>query len=219
MGNGQNIFLRAIKAILRWPVKFSMKHLEKGDHVTRYYMYDHLSRVFDGLDAKKEGVKILSVSRSRRLCQVFRLKRGEITEANYPEYNIIDLPFDDNFFDYAGVDEVIEHVEANPQDAVDEIYRVLKPGGVAIFTTCLIHPVHGEPKDFWRFTPDALALLSRKFSSILDCGGWGNIWVWLVDWLGLKYEPVPHAVWHPMHVIAVQNNEKWPIVTWIVAKK
>jgi len=34
--------------------------------------------------------------------------------------------------------------------------------------------VHKNPGDYWSFTPDALALLTREHGDILDVGGWGN---------------------------------------------
>ncbi len=44
--------------------------------------------------------------------------------------SIYDLPFDDNSFDAVFVSAVLGNI-AKPYDAVKEIYRVLKPGGVA----------------------------------------------------------------------------------------
>jgi hypothetical protein len=97
--------------------------------------------------------------------------------------------------------------------------RVLRPGGVAIHTTCFINPIHGYPSDFWRFTPDALALLHRNWSVVHKVGGWGNRRVWSVVADGLRFAGVPHARWHPMHTFAMQNDPLWPIVTWVVARK
>ncbi|MFQ5952352.1 MAG: class I SAM-dependent methyltransferase [Candidatus Omnitrophota bacterium] len=204
---------RSIKALLRQPIKLSAKGLKSGPHITRYYMYHHLTSVFNTIDKNGSCNRILSISRSIPLSNLINVEKPEITEANFPEYNILDLPFSDNHFDYVVSAQVLEHVEGNPQKAIDETYRVLKPGGIAIHTTCLVHPIHGEPKDFWRFTPDALILLCNGFSKIIDVGGWGNFYVWFIDWLGLRYDPVPHAKWHLLHKIAVKNDEKWPVVT------
>ncbi|MDQ5958064.1 MAG: hypothetical protein QG665_412 [Patescibacteria group bacterium] len=40
------------------------------------------------------------------------------------------IPFENNQFDFLNVSEVVEHVES-PQKTLQEIYRVLKPGGCA----------------------------------------------------------------------------------------
>lgn len=43
------------------------------------------------------------------------------------------LPFDDNYFDVVTALDVVEHVE-NDSAAVKEMYRVLKPGGIAVIS-------------------------------------------------------------------------------------
>ena len=72
---------------------------------------------------------------------------------------------------------------------------------------------------FWRFTPEGLVLLCKRYSEIIDVGGWGNMYVWFVVWLGLHDMPVPLCRWHPLHWVAMRNDDNWKIVTWIVAKK
>ncbi|HRI17998.1 MAG TPA: iron-sulfur cluster assembly protein [Burkholderiaceae bacterium] len=115
-------------------------------------------------------------------------------------------------------DQVLEHVGGDPKVAIDESLRVLVPGGVAVHTTCFINPVHDAPADYWRFTPEALRLLCRDYE-VLGAGGWGNKWVWVVDALGLRFDPVPHSAWHPLHRVATHDDPTWPVVTWIVVRK
>jgi SAM-dependent methyltransferase len=189
-----------------------MKGLPRGAHITRYYMYEHLRRVGRDLDLCGNP-EVLCISRSKALCDLLNLSRGRITEADYPEYNILDLEFADGSFDFLLSDQVLEHVEGDPQTAFDESWRVLRPGGIVLHTTCFINPIHGSPGDYWRFSPDALKLLGRKFSRIIDCGGWGNFDAWLVIRDGLRFHGIPHAKWHPLHRIATKNDSEWPIVT------
>jgi SAM-dependent methyltransferase len=179
-------------------------------------MYRQLSRFgFGGQDGKS----VLSISHSEDLCKVLGFSMEQVVRANYPDHNILALPFPDDKFDFVVSDQVLEHVEGNPQSAVDESRRVLKPGGYAIHTTCLINPIHSAPKDFWRFTPDALAFLCREFSRVIEVAGWGNPFAWLIIWLGLRYDGIPDIGWHPLHRLAMHNSANWPIVTWIVAQK
>lgn len=55
--------------------------------------------------------------------------------------SILDIPFQDNVFDIVISSEVIEHVP-DPFKAMEELFRVLKPGGTLILTT---------PNKIWYF--------------------------------------------------------------------
>ncbi len=208
-----NLYRRARNILWR----LSIKGLPRGPHVTRYSMYRQLTLVGDSLQ-NKSG-RILSISHSTNLVELLGLQPIELVEANYPDADMASLAFDDNAFDFVLSDQVLEHVEANPRAAIDECLRVLKPGGYAVHTTCFINPVHDVPKDFWRFTPDALKFLHRHFGEILECKGWGNFEVWSFVKDGLRFTGVPEVRWHPLNRVAVKNNPLWPIVTWIVARK
>ena len=208
-----NVYRKVRK--LAW--KVSMKGLPRGPHITRYFMYNRLASV--GPLLPRRSGRVLSISHSANLSTLLRLQPTDIVEANHPEHNILSLNFADASYDFVLSDQVLEHVEGNPQQAINECHRILKPGGVAVHTTCFINPVHEVPKDFWRFTPEALCLLHRGWSQIIEYGGWGNFAVWSVVKDGLRFEGVPHARWHPLHRLATRNDPLWPIVTWIVAKK
>jgi len=78
------------------------------------------------------------------------------------------LPFDDNSQDAIICVSVLEHVE-DPIRACKEIYRVLKPGGMALIYIPFLYYYHAETgyyKDYWRFTADTVDLLFRDFSEI-----------------------------------------------------
>lgn len=61
------------------------------------------------------------------------------------------LPFRSGCFDTVLSTQVLEHVE-DPQRAVAEAHRVLRPHGHLIVTVPFLYPVHEEPYDFQRFT-------------------------------------------------------------------
>ncbi len=195
----------------------SMTGLARGPHITRYYMYDHLGKV--GQQNSFHPGRTLSVSHSDRLAEVLGIKPSELITADYPEHNLLALGFPDSSFDYVLSDQVLEHVEGDPYKAIQECHRILRPGGISVLTTCFINPIHACPKDFWRFTPDALALLHQNWSDIIAVGGWGNFDAWSIVQDGLRFAGIPHATWHPLHKIATHNDPLWPIVTWLIARK
>ena len=71
------------------------------------------------------------------------------------------LPFAGGSFDTALCTEVLEHV-SEPSTAVDELFRVLAPGGHVILTVPQYFPVHEEPYDFFRYTPYGVRHLFEK---------------------------------------------------------
>lgn len=74
-----------------------------------------------------------------------------------------ELPFIDQAFDLVFCTEVMEHV-AEPKRMLQEIHRVLKPGGYLILTTPFLVPVHEAPYDFFRYTPYGLQHLLEQAS-------------------------------------------------------
>jgi len=75
------------------------------------------------------------------------------------------LPFVDNSFPMIICTEVLEHL-INPSLAIDEMNRVLQPGGLLILTTRFIFPLHDAPGDYWRFTEYGLRQLFASWEVV-----------------------------------------------------
>jgi SAM-dependent methyltransferase len=81
------------------------------------------------------------------------------------------LTFSDGEVGTAILLDTLEHVQ-DPPRAMAEVYRSLKPGGIAIATSVMDLFIHCEP-DYWRFTPAAFKYLFRDFDATL-VGHQGN---------------------------------------------
>ena len=79
--------------------------------------------------------------------------------------DIHETKFKDKLFDTIIATEVLEHLY-NPFKAVDEIHRILKPGGYLIASTRFIYTYHGEPNDYFRFTTYGLESLFTNYDSV-----------------------------------------------------
>jgi SAM-dependent methyltransferase len=59
--------------------------------------------------------------------------------------------------------DTLEHVE-RPRRALEEVYRILQPGGIVIMSSVMNFPIHNHPHDYWRFTPEAFRSILKVFN-------------------------------------------------------
>ncbi|MGD1874125.1 MAG: methyltransferase domain-containing protein [Mastigocoleus sp.] len=78
-----------------------------------------------------------------------------------------EIPLENSTIDIVLCNQVLEHVN-DPIKSVDEIYRILKPGGKFIGSLPHVSPVHLEPYDFRRYTDLGL-------KKLLDSAGYTDI--------------------------------------------
>ena len=125
------------------------------------------------------GLRVES-SRGNRLDKSNEWLEEYIKNVNYKvldkvgDYNpdivgdIQSLPLEDNSVDAFICSAILEHVE-EPQKAVKEMYRALKPGGFCFIYVPFLyyyHPMKDYYKDFYRFTKDGVGYLCRDFSKV-----------------------------------------------------
>jgi SAM-dependent methyltransferase len=60
--------------------------------------------------------------------------------------------------------ETFEHV-FEVRRAFDEVFRILKPGGLFLFTSPLNFRIHGYPDDYWRMTPSCLRRMLEPYGA------------------------------------------------------
>ncbi len=104
------------------------------------------------------------------------------------------LPFAANLFARVECDAVLEHVR-DPVQVMEEIRRVLQPGGYAHLVTPFCHPFHEYPRDYRRFTLNGLKEISAGMDVVAE--GWrtGPTATLLV--FGLEYANLllPYRAW------------------------
>ena len=92
------------------------------------------------------------------------LEAGHYGHAFKPDvfWDGVTMPFSDNSFDSALLFETLEHCTYDQARGVlKEIARVLRPGGVLLFTIPFINPLHGLPYDYQRLTPEGMRVLMQ----------------------------------------------------------
>lgn len=75
--------------------------------------------------------------------------------------NAYDTNLEDEVCDTVLCTEVLEHLE-EPQVAIMEMRRILKPGGFVILTVPFFWPIHEAPRDFYRYSEHGLRYLFEQ---------------------------------------------------------
>ena len=144
-----------------------------------------------------------------------------VTKTSYPGVDIHRTGFASESFDIVAADQVFEHI-VFPHLAMVEIHRLLKPGGVAIITSCAYNPLHEvwPFHDHWRFMVDGMKVLSMPFEGgIKVCGGWGTVRAVTIR----AEKGMSGGDWRTFRDIRdeeIQKNDRGnPFTTWLVAQK
>ena len=90
------------------------------------------------------------------------------------------LPFRGGSIDRVASNSLVEHV-AYPQRVVEEMFRVLRPGGVMVVVMPFVWPLHGYPDDYVRLTPRWFERVCRQVgfsdvtAEVASSGGTYNV--------------------------------------------
>ena len=144
------------------------------------------------------------------------------------------IPVADESFDSAVCTAVLEHLE-EPEQALRECHRILKPGGIAIYSVPFIWHLHEEPRDFYRYSKYGLEYLFEKVGfEILNIQALSGFWVtfgqlfvynlyrlnrgplrWfrIIDAVGLLIQALAYVL------DRIDKSEQWTWMYMVVAKK
>jgi SAM-dependent methyltransferase len=131
----------------------------------------------------------------------------------YPPYDLHNISENiKDEFDFFLFNQTIEHLY-NPFEAIQQIYKIIKPGGYVFTSVPTINIPHNTPIHFNGFTPMGLAMLFKTANfEIIEMGQWGNInYITTLfsthDWPGLNT------------LNNISNEEKNVCQCWILARK
>jgi SAM-dependent methyltransferase len=103
------------------------------------------------------------------------------------------IPFEANLFDSVFSSEVLEHV-FNPGEILDEINRVMKPGGHLVLTCPFFWPEHEQPYDYARYSSFGLKhLIGEHGFEVVAYEKTGSYFECLLQgWVLYLYYFIPH---------------------------
>lgn len=110
-----------------------------------------IERIFGGRGIPEDKVVVNLGSGPRRYY------KGVLNIDLYPFRNVdivadaSDLPFKDNCVDMVVAESLMEHLP-RPGEMVEEITRVVKPGGYVYGLVPFLYPFHSSPNDYYRWT-------------------------------------------------------------------
>jgi len=102
--------------------------------------------------------------------------------------------------------ETFEHV-FEVWRAFDEVYRILKPGGIFVITSPLNFRIHGYPDDYWRMTPSCIRRMMDPYAAKVTGFQGNEKFPHSVMGLGVK-DPAPAGIAHKLSAF-VNSYQAW----------
>lgn len=160
LSSGQQVIVKAVHA---WVAEADLPVLEFGpiDRGNPYPPY-----FLELLSAMPQGAVALDAGGGDRQVGDERLFNLEYLPYTAPDVYGDGLcqPFHDDAFDLILSQAVLEHVP-DPQRAVDELHRILKPGGTMYVEIAFTQPLHAVPSHYFNVTPFGAEHLFRAWPS------------------------------------------------------
>lgn len=144
------------------------------------------------------------------------------------------IPEPEASFDSAICTAVLEHLE-EPEAAIRECHRILKPGGHAVYSVPFIWHLHEEPRDFFRFSKYGLRYLFTKAGfEIVELNALSGFWVTFgqllvynlyrlnrgpIRWLHLLDIPGVLIQMIALILDRIDKTEQWTWMYMVVARK
>jgi SAM-dependent methyltransferase len=120
------------------------------------------NKVADTLRLLPDGARICDIGAGgRKITPDTFTVDGFVTANTDLVCDIHHIPLPDESFDAIFSTGTLEHVE-DPRQALAEMWRLLKTGGVIHIEVPFIQGFHADPHDYWRWTTEGLRLFSTR---------------------------------------------------------
>jgi glycosyltransferase involved in cell wall biosynthesis/SAM-dependent methyltransferase len=162
--------LKTLDGTKSWPVLLGRPVMFDGLGEPRVFPAAHISnalpeRAVDLIEGAKGPVLNLSAGGTpKRYDHVIELEVGVFGHTDVVA-DVHALPFDDGTFDLVVSMNAFEHYHT-PRRAVEEIMRVLKPGGRVFIRTAFMQPLHEAPWHFYNCTRYGLERWFDQFETL-----------------------------------------------------
>jgi len=168
----ENVIVQTLRNIQRRDIAFTDKYLVKTPFHPGFWVKNRLDAAIIESAGKAHGV-MLDVGCGIRPYESFftpfvkRYLGLEYSPDSGYRGNLADLcgdaaalPLDTGSIDTILCTEVFEHLP-DPEQAMNEFARVLRPGGVLITTAPFVFPIH-DHHDYFRYSPKGLAVMMTR---------------------------------------------------------
>jgi hypothetical protein len=187
----------------------------EGNYANRWASYQHLTRWLAERDWR--GKQVAEFGHTNGVLSAYLPGATEVL-LEYPPHDLQHLVgVESDRFDLAILDQTLEHVE-DPERALSEVRRVLRPGGMAIVTTPFLVPIHGTESygDFTRWTPQGLEAMLKRCGFAAEVHAWGNLPA-ARELLRSMHLTAAEARARKLRIDAGENHEQFPVTVWAIA--
>ena len=166
---------------------------DRGTPIDRYWIEDflyknrnhiqgHCLEITDDHYVSKFGgnvtkVDVLDIDKNNKLANIY----GDLR-------NLKDV-IPNNTYDCTILTHVLGLIDEY-ENVIKETYRILKPGGVMLFTSSTFSPVYDEAVNYWRFTPASIGYIFGKYfkEKNIHIKSYGNVLAGQAFWVGMAQE-------------------------------
>lgn len=123
------------------------------------------------------------------------------------------IPVRDAVADAVLSSQVIEHLP-DPEEALREARRILKPGGLLFISFPLLFPLHAAPYDFFRYTEHGFEAMCRRHGfEVLERHHMGGFWYMVSIFSERYFNAFNRSVLKRLHLVTLLSLP-WHWLCW-----